>query len=735
MVLVANILTLIISISILIKIRKCKMNSVFICLLIFDIAYVMPILAQIFLGVPYISYYGFKMALSNVETCIIYDIFVIIVQLIYYQYIKNKNNVEEKTKNGLLEIVEANRNKMGEYKWLVTLSNVLMLVPLLAWIFAPDPFIYFKGLGVFTMNNVETTVSDYNYFASIIKYSNLIGVAAIIVSKFIDINDSKKLKACRGITLAIITILNGKRTLFTLTFLALLAIDLLSNKKGKEKIIRSLFTSVIVLGYFVAYAYISGKSEYNSDWYSVISEYFFRGNTAKVAIYSILHPDKLKILDYPAQSMIYNLLFFIPRSIWPSKPFQYPMYFTSGVYNFDELKTVGWYFQTGLYGEMISNFGLLGIVLAPLFIRWIGKISDNSKNLITTFLGIIFCAFIQVFEYSDMFKVLFLIWIALVIIEKIMQKKNKKISILVEYIKNPKFILLKLDLLNIIKLKDRKFLELNFEKTLKEKLHLENPQTFNQKLQWLKLYDRNSKYTEMVDKYEAKKYVSNIIGEEYIIPTLGIYEKFEDINFEDLPEQFVLKCTHDSGGLVICKNKKEFNQEEAKKKINKCLKKNFYYVFREWPYKNVKPRIIAEKYMMDEKQTEELIDYKFFCFNGIPKFLYVSEGLSNHATAKISFANMNYEKEPFYRNDYNQFEELPEKPINFEKMKELAQKLAKDIPFLRVDFYEIDSKIYFSELTFFPNAGYIPFYPEKYDKVLGDMLELPKNKIGEKNAK
>ena len=273
-------------------------------------------------------------------------------------------------------------------------------------------------------------------------------------------------------------------------------------------------------------------------------------------------------------------------------------------------------------------------------------------------------------------------------------------------------------------LNDETYLKIKYKTQMKQKLNLENPQTFNEKLQWLKLYDRKDIYTTMVDKYETKKYVADIIGQEYIIPTLGIYEKFEEINFEELPNKFVIKCTHDSGGLVICKDKSKFDFKKARKKINKFLKRNFYYNFREWPYKNVKPRIIVEKYMEDINQKEDLIDYKFFCFGGVPRFLYVSQGLANHQTARISFTDMNYEKTEFYRSDYKQFDELPPKPHNFELMKILAQKLSRDLSFLRVDFYEINSKIYFGEVTFHPNAGYIPIVPLKYDKILGDMMEL-----------
>ncbi len=280
------------------------------------------------------------------------------------------------------------------------------------------------------------------------------------------------------------------------------------------------------------------------------------------------------------------------------------------------------------------------------------------------------------------------------------------------------------------RMSDETYLKLRYNCIMGKKLNLDNPVTYNEKLQWLKLYDRKPEYTKMVDKYEAKKYVANIIGEEYIIPTLGVWDNVNDIDFDTLPNQFVLKCTHDSGGLVICKDKAELDIENAKNTLNHFLNRNFYSVHREWPYKDVKPRIIAEKYMEDESKTD-LKDYKFFCFNGEPKLLYISEGLSDHSTAKISFADMDYNIAEFKRNDFKPFDELPKKPVNFEKMKELAKVLSKDRAFIRVDFYEIHKKIFFGELTFFPCSGYLPFDPKEYDKVLGDWITLPNKNIQE----
>lgn len=277
---------------------------------------------------------------------------------------------------------------------------------------------------------------------------------------------------------------------------------------------------------------------------------------------------------------------------------------------------------------------------------------------------------------------------------------------------------------NILKISDETYLKILYKNRMQKELNLENPQTFNEKLQWLKLHDRKEKYSIMVDKYEVKKYVSKLIGDEYIIPTLGVYNNFDEINFDELPKQFVLKCTHDSGGNIVCRDKEKLDFLKFKRKINNYLKKNFYYLGREWPYKNVKKRIIVEKYMFDEKQKEGLIDYKFYCFNGEPKFLYISKGLENHETAKISFLNIDYTLAPFQREDFSHFKELPQKPKKYDKMLEIVKILSKNIAFVRVDLYEINDKIYFSEFTFTPCGGLMKFIPLKYDRIVGDMLNI-----------
>lgn len=301
---------------------------------------------------------------------------------------------------------------------------------------------------------------------------------------------------------------------------------------------------------------------------------------------------------------------------------------------------------------------------------------------------------------------------------------NDYINKIVKCIKNPQYILFWLDKKRIITLDDAKYIKILYEIKVKKELDLDNPKTFNEKLQWLKLYDRNPEYTKMVDKYEVKNYVSKIIGEEYVIPTLGIYEKFEDIDFEKLPNQFVMKCTHDSASTVICKDKKKFNYKKAKNKINKCLKRNYFYIGREWPYKNVKPRIIIEKYMENTDGTA-IDDYKFYCFDGKAEYVMVCRE-RNTGSPKFYYFDRNWN---FKRNMSNDGKAISEnevakikKPENLEKMFEIVEILSKDIKFVRTDLYYINNNIYFGELTFFPLAGVDTTRTKECDEILNNLL-------------
>lgn len=297
-------------------------------------------------------------------------------------------------------------------------------------------------------------------------------------------------------------------------------------------------------------------------------------------------------------------------------------------------------------------------------------------------------------------------------------------NITLDKINNFKFRLLRrLGIYN--KLSDEKFLKKLYKLKSGQNLDLENPKTFNEKLQWLKIHDRKPIYTNYVDKYEVKKIISKAIGEEYVIPTIEVYEKFEDIDFEKLPNQFVIKCTHDSGGLVIVKDKTKLNYKKARKKINHCLRRNYYWSSREWPYKDIHPRIIIEPYMEDLK-NHELIDYKIMCFDGKAKMLFTCTERFSEDGLKVTFFDLEWNKLPFERK-YKSSSKKIEKPVNFQKMIEFSEKLSQEITFVRVDWYEINGKLYFGELTFYPGSGYEFFNPEEWDYKLGEWINLKNN--------
>lgn len=274
---------------------------------------------------------------------------------------------------------------------------------------------------------------------------------------------------------------------------------------------------------------------------------------------------------------------------------------------------------------------------------------------------------------------------------------------------------------------DESYIKLLYFTIFKKFPNLKDPRTFNEKLQWLKLHDRKPEYIKMVDKFEAKKYVADIIGEEYIIPTLGVWEKFDDIDFGSLPEQFVLKCTNDSGGVVICRDKNKFDKTAAKKKINKGLRENFFYFGREWPYKNIKPRIIAEKYMTDESGTE-LKDYKFFNFDGKPKLIQVDYDRFVEHKRNLYTTDWKYiEAAIQYPTDRDH---IIKKPEVLDQMIAIAEKLSAGIQHVRTDFYCIDEKVYFGELTFYHESGFGKFEPERLDIEMGSWIKLPSGGIG-----
>ena len=268
---------------------------------------------------------------------------------------------------------------------------------------------------------------------------------------------------------------------------------------------------------------------------------------------------------------------------------------------------------------------------------------------------------------------------------------------------------------------DKHYLFLMYLLRMNKLLNLKSPKTFNEKLQWLKLYDRRPEYTIYADKYAVREHIANTIGEDYLIPLLGVWDKVEDVPWNKLPNQFVLKCNHGSAMNIICTDKSKFDIDEAKIKLKKWLGQNHYYYGREWAYKNIKPKIICEKYMVDESGYE-LKDYKFFCFNGEVNSLFIATERSSDV--KCDFFDPDFNHLPIKRGHENSTNHI-NKPRSFELMKSLAKSLSNTIPHVRVDFYEIDGKIYFGEMTFYPAAGYAKFKPPEYDIVFGDWINLP----------
>ena len=255
-------------------------------------------------------------------------------------------------------------------------------------------------------------------------------------------------------------------------------------------------------------------------------------------------------------------------------------------------------------------------------------------------------------------------------------------------------------------------------------INFNNPKTFNEKIQYLKVSDKNMKYVDLVDKYKVKNYIVEQLGEEYIIPTIWSGNNPEDIPFDDLPNEFVIKCNHGSYCNIICDNKSKLNIESTIKQLKKWLKKSWYWYGREWPYKMIERKIIIEKYMIDGNNKKGLIDYKFFCFNGIPKYVEIHyDRFINHMSAIYDMSWNNIHASTV--NEPSLSEELL-KPHNFEKMKEISYKLAKDLSFARIDLYEINNKVYFGEITLYPAAGFLNFKPNKYDKIFGDQLLIRK---------
>lgn len=290
------------------------------------------------------------------------------------------------------------------------------------------------------------------------------------------------------------------------------------------------------------------------------------------------------------------------------------------------------------------------------------------------------------------------------------------------YLENPYRIFYRFNYTKVSHLlSDKALLKLIFRARMGKKLDLNDPESLNEKLQWLKLNDRHPEYTTMVDKYAVKDYISDTIGRDYVIPTLGVWNSFDEIDFEKMPNRFVLKCTHGTGGIVLCKDKNQFDIASAKRIIEKVLHTDYYLRTREWPYKNVPRRIIAEPYLVDESGWE-LKDYKIFCFNGKPE--YVEVDFNRFIEHKLNPYDFDWNPLNFCDSSKNDYAANIPKPKRLMEMKRIAKILSKDIDFLRVDFYSIDDKIFVGELTFYPGSGFIKFDPKETDLYYGNKLKL-----------
>ncbi|MBR3019801.1 MAG: glycosyl transferase [Clostridia bacterium] len=271
---------------------------------------------------------------------------------------------------------------------------------------------------------------------------------------------------------------------------------------------------------------------------------------------------------------------------------------------------------------------------------------------------------------------------------------------------------------------DEAYIKKMYSLMVGKELNLDHPETYTEKLQWLKLHDRRPEYTMMQDKYAIRDYIKKTIGEEYLIPLLGVWDRAEDIDFDNLPNEFVIKCNHDCASVSICRDKKKYDQEAARKKLKACLEKDYYLEGREWAYKDIKRKIIAEKYMHngDEKV---LSDYKFFCFSGKARMVLVASGEAHSSERRLVFYDTDYHYLPIQRGDTPEPESKSEKPDGFDQLIPLAEKLAGNIPFIRVDFYLVEGHPYFGEIAFYPSGGFAAFKPDEWERKIGSWIKLP----------
>lgn len=265
------------------------------------------------------------------------------------------------------------------------------------------------------------------------------------------------------------------------------------------------------------------------------------------------------------------------------------------------------------------------------------------------------------------------------------------------------------------------YIKVFYRLSMHQKLNLENPILYTEKIQWLKLKNTKPLFSKMVDKFESREIVSEKIGINYLIPLIGVWNSINEINFDELPDKFVLKTTHDSGSYIVCRNKSQLNYNEVKKKLSKALKRNYFYRSREYPYKHATPRIIAEKYMYDETQLE-LNDYKFYCFHGVPKFVQITTGKGK--TKNSVYYDMDFKPLPFTTSNWENSPEKIRRPEKFQEMIDVSRKLSNGLTHIRIDLYYINNRIYFGEYTFHSSGGIIRFNPPEWNRIIGNWVML-----------
>lgn len=276
---------------------------------------------------------------------------------------------------------------------------------------------------------------------------------------------------------------------------------------------------------------------------------------------------------------------------------------------------------------------------------------------------------------------------------------------------------------------DEQYLKIAYRLRMKKRLNLDDPKSFNEKLQWLKLYNRRSEYTVMVDKYAVRQHVADTVGAEYLIPLIGVWNDPKDIDFSALPDQFVLKCNHNSGlGMCVCKDKSALNIKKARSELRKGMRQDFYLNGREWPYKNVPRKIVGEKYMADESGIE-LKDYKIYCFDGRPEFIQVMCG-RRRGSYYLSHYSLDWQPIRVTRNKHKIYDQPIPRPAHLDEMIDIARKLSDGIPYVRIDLYYAEDRVFFGEMTFYPSSGYVMFSEEEEDLKEGGMIKLPAKRIG-----